>query len=182
MYSDHYLKMKYVAFPPSRDHSPLAEAKRALGLDPDALHLVVLASDTPGDYLSDLLSMIYVGDEKDAEISVLCTGNSALFQTLEEKLAHIETFHLYNTAYKASQLLDSADLFLTEGQDSVLAEALRRQLPLVLIGTAQQNAWSELVNQGCAVSSQDNVELAEFCIKLLGDETLRAKMSGAYLR
>ncbi len=182
MYSDLYPEMKPVAFPPSWDHSPLAEAKRKLDLDPEAPHLVVLASDIPGDFLTDLLSMVYVGDEKDSEISVLCVNNGSLFKKLEAELGHLETIHLYDADSDGSKLMDSADLLLTEEHDSVLGEALKRQLPLVLIGTVQKNAWSELVNQGCAVASQDNVELAEYCIKLLDDEALRAKMSGAYWR
>lgn len=177
-----YPGRRTVAFPPSKDHSPLAEAKRALGLDPDALHLVVLVSDTPGDFLSDLLSMVYVGDDHDSEISVLCANNDALFQKLNNELGHLETIHLYSTESDGRKLLDSADLLLTVGQDSLLAEALKRQLPLVLIGTPEQEAWSYLVNQGCAVASQDDVELAELCIKLLDNEALRAKMSGAYWR
>ena len=182
MYSENDSGMKTVAFSASRDHSPLAEAKRKLDLDPEAPHLVVLASNIPGDFLKDLLSIVYVGDEKDSEISVLCANNISLFKKLEAELGHLETIHLYDADSDGSKLLDSADLLLTEEHDSVLGEALKRQLPLVLIGTAQQNAWSELVNQGCAVASQDNVELAEYCIKLLDDEALRAKMSGAYWR
>ncbi len=182
MFSSHYPGKQIVAFPPSKDHSPLAEAKRTLGLDPDTLHLVVLVSDTPGDFLSDLLSMIYICDDHDSEISVLCLSNNALFRRLQEDLGHLETIHLYNTGEKASLLLDSADLLMTEGQASVLAEALKRQLPLVLFGTTKRDEWSYLVNQGCAVASQDDVELAELCIELLGDAGLRAKMSGAYLR
>lgn len=182
MYFDYYSGTKTMAFPPSRDYSPLAEAKRAIGLDPDALHLVVLVSDTPGDFLIDLLSMVYIGDDNDSEISVLCANNSELYKKLDRELGHLETIHLYDTESDGSKLLDSADLLLTEEQDSVLGEALKRQMPCVLIGTAQQNAWSELVNQGCAVSSKDNVELAELCIKLLDNESLRTQMSSAYWR
>ncbi|MCR5136516.1 MAG: hypothetical protein K6C12_05405 [Oscillospiraceae bacterium] len=182
MFSGLYPGKQTVAFPPSKDHSPLAEAKRLLGLDPDALHLVALVSNTPGDFLSDLLSMIYVCDEHDSEISILCASNGSLYQKLDEEIGHLESIHLYDKESDGRKLLDSADLMLTEGQDSVLAEALKRQLPLVLIGTPEQEAWSYLMNQGCAVSSQDNVELAEYCVKLLDDAALRAKMSGAYWR
>lgn len=181
MFSGLYPGKQTVAFPPSKDHSPLAEAKRLLGLDPDALHLVALVSNTPGDFLSDLLSMIYVCDEHDSEISILCANNAGLFQKLDDELGHLETIHLHDKEIDWRKLLDSADLLLTEGQDSVLAEALKRQLPLVLIGTAEQDAWAYLADQGCAVSSQDDVELAELCVRLLDDEGLRAKMAGAYL-
>ena len=154
----------------------LGEWKGWVKYDPNNEH------DTSGDFLIDLLSMVYVGDDNDSEISVLCANNSELYKKLDRELGHLETIHLYDTESDGSKLLDSADLLLTEEQDSVLGEALKRQMPCVLIGTAQQNAWSELVNQGCAIASQDNVELAEVCIKLLGDETLRVKMSGAYWR
>ncbi len=163
-------------------HLPLAEAKRALGLDPDAQHLVVLASDTPGGFLSDLLSMVYIGDDHDSEISVLCANNGVLLRKLDEEIGHLETIHLYDTETDEGMLLDSADLLLAERKDSLLAEVLKRKLPLVLIGTAKQDAWSILVDQGCAVASQNEVELAKLCIKLLDDTVLRAKMSNAYGR
>ena len=182
MYSDYYPGKKPIVFPSSKNASPLAEAKRSLSLDPDALHLVVLVSNTPGDFLVELLSMIYVGDDHDSEISVLCANNDALLRKLEDELGHLETIHLYGIERDARKLLDSADLLLTEGQDFILAEALKRQLPLVLIGATEQDAWADLVNQGCAVASQDDVELADLCIKLLDDTALRVKMSGAYLR
>ena len=126
MYSENDSGMKTVAFPASRDHSPLAEAKRKLDLDPEAPHLVVLASNIPGDFLTDLLSMVYVGDEKDSEISVLCVNNGSLFKKLEAELGHLETIHLYDADSDGSKLLDSADLLLTEEHDSVLGEALKR--------------------------------------------------------
>ncbi len=65
---------------------------------------------------------------------------------------------------------------------SPLAEAPKQGLPLVLIGTVEEAAWLYLVKHGCAMASPDNVELAEFCIKLLDDAALRTKISGAYLR
>ncbi len=182
MRSDHLPGKNPIACSPFHTHLPLAEAKRALGLDPDALHLVVLVSDTPGCFLSDLLSMVYIGDDHDSEISVLCAGNGALFHNLNEEVGHLETIHLYDTESDRDRLLDSADLLLTEGQDSLLAEALKRKLPLVLIGTAKQDACSTLVDEGCAVASQNEVELAKLCIKLLDDTVLRAKMSNAYGR
>lgn len=161
-------------------HPKKNDAKRVLGLEPGTPHLVALAATTPGDFLSDLLSVIYVCDDQDPEISVMCAGNNSLFRLLQEDLGHLNTIHLYDTANKESLLLDSADLLLTDRLDSVLTKALKRRLPLVLIGSAaQENTIFRLVRQGCAAAADDCIELAEICIRLLNNEDLRAKMSEA---
>ncbi len=182
MFPSDYPEKQTAAFSPSKEHSPFAESKRALGLYPDALHLVVLAAE-PGDFLPELLSFLYVCDDHDSNVSLLCTGNSTLFQQLHETLGYLDTFHLYDDAEKASLLFDSADLLLTEGQAPVLSEVLKRRLFLVLIGSDGKNEpCSCLIRKGCAVAARETVQLAEICIKLLDNEGLRAKMSGAYLR
>ena len=64
------------------DHSPLAEAKRTLGLDPDVSHLVVLGGSRINDFMDELVSMIYVGDDTDSEID---PAQKELLETLVKK-------------------------------------------------------------------------------------------------
>ncbi len=181
MYSNHDPGKQTDIFPALKDDSALAEAKRALGLEPDVPHLVVIAAATPGEFLSELLSIIYICDDRDSEISVLCAGNGVLFRQLQQDLCHLETIHLYDAADKKNLLLDSANLLLTDGQDSSLTEALKRRLPYVLISSAgQEDAHSHPARQGCAAATRESNRLASICIKLLADKNLCAKLAGAF--
>lgn len=76
--------------PPSEDHTARSEAKRALGIAPERQHLLICCPNSEADLLVDIIAMIYVGDDHDSEISVICGENKPLFRQLEKELGHIE--------------------------------------------------------------------------------------------
>ncbi len=119
--------------PPSRDHSARAKAKRALGIVPESQHLLICCPNSEADLLVDIISMIYVGDDLDSEISVICGDNRTLYRQLEKELGYIETIHLYDTPSNLPLLIDSADLLLSEPHEMIAAEAAKHRLPLVLL-------------------------------------------------
>lgn len=170
-------------YPLSMDHSPLAEAKRTLGLDPDVSHLVVLGGSRINDFMDELVSMIYVGDDTDSEISIICGSDKRSYGNLTESLGHIETIHVYETPDTLSRILDSADLLLSEAHSIVASEASKRSLPLILADTgdpAQKELLETLVKKGCAASGHGDTSLAELCIALLSDEPRRVRMASCW--
>ena len=174
---------KRFAYPPTKDHSPRAKAKQALGLQPETQHLLACAPNSDAGFLSDVLSMIYVGDDYDSEISVVCGENTDLLRQLEQVLGHIETIHLFDRPPNLALLFDSADLLLAEPNETLANEAAGRRLPLVLLRNENRllpEFCRELLAKGCAVTVREDVCLAELCIHLLADEKQRAQMANAY--
>ena len=169
--------------PPSKDHSARAEAKCRLNLTPEAMHLLVCCPNCEGSMLADIIAMIYVGDDHDSEISVICGDNRTLLRQLEKELGHIETIHLYDTPSELSLLIDSTDLLLSEPHEIIAAEAAKHRLPLVLLRRDNRlppASFRELFAKGCAIVAWDDVKIAEICIELLADEVRRTKMANAY--
>lgn len=170
--------------PPSEDHTARSEAKRALGIAPESQHLLICCPNSEADLLVDIIAMIYVGDDHDSEISVICGENKPLFCQLEKELGHIETIHLYDMPSELPLLIDSTDLLLSEPHEIIAAEAAKHRLPLVLLRRDNRlppASFRELFSKGCAVVAWDDVKIAEICIELLADEVRRAKMANAYL-
>jgi len=170
---------------PSMDHSPKAQAKRRLGLDPDALHLLVLCGDGEPAFYSDLISMVYVCDDHDSAISVVCGENSSLAGRLQEELGHLETIHIHicDSSFELSVLLESADLLLTPLHEIAASEAKKRRLPVVFMqkdGKMVPPRCRELLEKGCAAVGQEDVALAEYCIELLDQTQRREQMESAY--
>ncbi len=167
--------------PAFTDHSEKAEAKRQLGIDPVSLHLLVFCPGCEASALSELLSMIYIGDDTDTEISIICWENVEQSRYLEKTIGHIETFHLYGVPDDMSLLFHSADLILSEDNDGVAVEAIRLHLPLVLVD--EQNISGNcrrLLERGCAFSSRDSAELAKSCVELLRNRQQRKQMEMNY--
>ena len=180
---DLYTGKKAFAFPPAKDHSPQAKAKQAFGLQPEAQHLLVCAPNCEAGFLSDVLSMIYVGDDYDSEISAVCGENTDLLRRLEHDLGHIETIHLFDRSSDLPLLFDSTDLLLAEPNETLANEAARRRLPLVLLRNENRllpEFCRELLAKGCAIAVREDVRLAELCIQLLTDEKRRTQMANAY--
>lgn len=180
---DLYTGKKIFACPPTKDHSPRAKAKQVLGLQPETQHLLVCAPNCDAGFLSDVLSMIYVGDDYDSEISVVCGENAELLRRLEHDLGHIETIHLFGRSSDLPLLLDSADLLLAEPNEALANEAAGRRLPLVLLRNENRllpEFCRELLAKGCAVAVREDVQLAELCIQLLADEKRRTQMANDY--
>lgn len=166
------------AFP---DHSEKAEAKRQLGIDPDSMHLLVFCPGCEANALSELLSMIYIGDDMDSEISIICWENVEQSRYLEKAIGHIETFHLYGVPDDMSMMFYSADLILAQANDGIAMEAARLHLPLVLVDEQNMSGnCRRLMERGCAVSSRDSAELAEACVELLRNRQRRKQMEMNY--
>ena len=172
-----------VSFPPSRDHSMVANAKCRLGIDPELLHLVVFMETCEAEFLVDLLSMVYIGDDHNSEIGVVCGKNTVLLRQVRQALDHLETFHFYEKDFDLSLLLDSADLLLSEPREIIASEAVKRRLPLAFFYDGNTDLPADrriLLDKGCAVFGKDEVELGELCIRLLDQEARRGRMSDAY--
>ncbi len=144
--------------------------------DKEKTNLLILAGNTISQYLYDLLREIYIEDDTEAEIHVVCGEDRELYRSLMEKIGYIDTIHIYGTPMNLPEMMDDADLLLTESRSFIISEAAKRRLPLVI---ADRNS-STLETAGCAVSGEGSPEIAANCIRLLARESDRRKMRNAW--
>lgn len=162
--------------------SDKAEAKKALELDPNRPHLLVMCGSMGCGPLKKLSALLCdrLGDS--CEISIVCGTNEALRQALLRQHRNNPYMHIHGYINNMSALMDSADLYLTKPGGLSTSEAAAKCLPMVFIdavsGCEDHNLrfFTEL---GGAVTAATVWELTELCCKLLHNEEKRAAMETA---
>ena len=160
-------------------------AKKALELDPDKPHLLMMGGSMGGGPLRELFGRLYRSQGGKVQLTVLCGSNTRLQKELTAKFGHFPTVRILGFAPDLSLLYDSADLLLTKPGGSTTAEAAVKQLPMVLInlvaGPESHNLDFFLKNGG-AVTGGTTEELCARCEMLLRDGERRQKMCLALQR
>ena len=183
MYSDSFQSQKLYENRCSKEQSVRTASKQKLKLMLGCPHLVVLIGPETAHFALGFLEMVYIGDDRDSEISVVCAKNNNLFLQLNTRLGSIDNIHLYETADSLPLLLDSADLLVTEPFEQIIFEAAKRKIPVVITRDMPKNTFPEytdLVERGCIAVCKDDIGLAECCIALLQNDASRYHMKQRY--
>lgn len=158
---------------------PTEQAKRLLGIRPEQKHLLVMCGSMGCGPIRDVAEELVDRLPGDAVMTVICGSNESLYRKLTQKLGDDERIRILGFTDQVSQLMDSADLYLTKAGGLSTTEALNKQLPMCLIdaiaGCEEYNA-NYFVRRGMAVTTEDEDALAGLCIDLLNSDEQLAKM------
>ncbi len=158
-----------------------AEAKAAVGIDPEHRHLLIMCGSMGCGPMKQVLRELSQKIGKNIDVSVVCGNNSELENSLSKQYEDIKNIHIMGFVEDMSLLMDSADLYLTKPGGISTSEAAEKELPMVFVdavaGVEKYN-MSFFVERGCAVTAETPSELCDLCISLLGDEERRRNMRG----
>lgn len=155
------------------EHMPIWEAKKLQGIGPDQKHLLVMCGSMGCGNIKELAEEIAEYLPENAVMTVICGSNESLYRKLCQKLGEDRRVRILGFTGQVSQLMDSADLYLTKAGGLSTSEALNKHLPMCLInavaGCEEYNA-RYFVKHGMAVAAEDEKELPKLCIELLADD------------
>ena len=154
--------------------------KEKLGIPRDARHLLMMCGsmgcgpmEQHTAHLCDILP-------SDAYLTVVCGTN----EKLRKKLLPFERENVRILGYadNVSELLDSADLYMTKPGGLSTTEAVRKRLPLAFIdavsGCEGYNRYFFLTH-GMAIASNDPKRLPALCLARLYDDARLSKQRAA---
>ncbi len=162
------------------ERTPKEQAKKACGIDPGRKHLLVMCGSMGCGHLLSLTVRLAEKLKDTADISVVCGTNEKLYEALTEAEEKTKNVHILGYVKNVSQLMDSADVFLTKPGGISVTEAARKELPMVLIdavaGCEEYNRRF-FTERGMAVTATGTEALAKTCESLLADDTERNAMA-----
>ena len=103
-------------------------------------------------------------------LSIVCGTNRKLQKKLSRRYAKNENIHIWGYVENMSQLMDSADLYLTKPGGISVTEAALKDLPMVFIdAVAGCEEYNKLyfIRMGGAKTAANSWELANLCVYLL---------------
>lgn len=148
------------------------QAKKSAGVSPEHVHLLMMCGSMGCGPLEELTVLLQEQMDDSMELSIVCGTNEKVQQSLEELTAEDQRIHIHGFVANMSELMDSADLYLTKPGGLSTTEAAVKRLPMVLIdAVAGCEAYNMdfFVSRGGAVTADSTENLASACINLMRD-------------
>ncbi len=149
------------------------DAKKALGLPTGKRNILMMCGSMGCGPLEKAADALSTSMPDDVILTVLCGKNEHLYRQLSKKT--YDNVRFLSFTDKMSQLMDSAELYITKAGGLSVTEAAAKRLPLVLIDvvsgceTYNKNFFVDL---SCAVSIGSADEFPYTVNSLLSDEKL----------
>lgn len=159
-----------------------AAAKAAFGVQPEHRHLVVMGGSMGCGPLAELARLLARGLAPDEEVTLVCGTNRRLYRQLSEQFGRRADVHIAPYVRNVSQLLDSADLYLTKPGGLCTSEAAAKALPMVLLNVVagcESHNLDYFVRLGGAAGAGTPEDTAALCLALLRDDARRLEMAAA---
>lgn len=158
-------------------------AKEHFGIPKEIPHLLVMCGSMGCGPMEELLELLdAVNCFVDVHVTLVCGSNERLKCSLSEKYADSETIHIRGFVSQISQLMDSADLFITKPGGLSSTEAAVKCVPMVFVdavGGCEDHNLEYFRSRGCAVSGKTPGDIANHCLALLQDPERLKNMSDA---
>ena len=159
-------------------------AKARMRIEPKHTHILMMCGSMgcgPMEKLTELLSE-EMGTS--CELTVVCGTNRKMYERLKKEYADTPNVHILGFVHHISQLMDSADLYVTKPGGISTTEAMAKGLPMVLVdavsGCEDYNLrFFERIAD--TPSSKTPEEIATHCLALSANNTALAEMSQALL-
>ena len=155
-------------------------AKAQLGIAEDAPHLLMACGSMGCGPMEELLDALAV--ENPIHITVACGNNESLRHRLFEKYSGYHHIHILGFVQDMSELMDSADLFVTKPGGLSSTEAAVKGLPAVYlnaVGGCESYNLAFFVQRNGAVSADSTAHAAALCRDLLRDSDKLEQMRQA---
>lgn len=166
-------------------HEPTdpAAAKAAFGVDPVHRHLLVMCGSMGCGPMEDLVQDIGQKLPENCELTVVCGTNHSLYRRLTQEYGDQRRIHVQAYVENMSELMDSADLYLTKPGGISVTEATRKRLPMVLVNAVagcEDDNLRYFTALGAAVTADTPEELSALCLSLLADPQALSAMAARY--
>ena len=158
------------------------QAKLKLGLDPTHTHLLMMCGSMGCGPMDKLTKLLQEYMEQDMELSIVCGTNEKLQRELTQQFGEYPNIHILGFVHNISEMMDSADLYLTKPGGLSSTEAAAKRLPMVLIDAVagcEKHNLNFFVSLGGAVTAESTEDLAQRCIELMKDKAKRSAMADA---
>ena len=156
---------------------PKDEAKTLMGVSNKNAHLIVMCGSMGCGPIKKVIKNISCKLPQNTEITVVCGTNQRLEKALNKKHKLNQNIHIKGFVNNMSELLDSADLYLTKPGGLSVSEARLKNIPMVFINAVagcEDHNRRFFVKLGAAVCGDSVDELSEKCIELLNNaDTIR---------
>ena len=160
-------------------------AKKALGINADQRHLIVMCGSMGGGPVYELTEEIAKIPGENVQVSVICGTNGNLKKKIEKKFAENKNLHAYGYVGNMSAFMDSADLFLTKPGGISVTEAAVKGLPMVFVNSVsgcEDHNFKYFIGSGGALSAKKHKDIAALCMQLIHDDAKLSSMSAALKR
>lgn len=161
-------------------HTDKTVAKKKFGIPGNQLHILMMCGSMgcgPMESVLDLLSK-----HSGFHITVVCGNNQDLYKSLTEAYSGNSRIHVRGFVMNMSELMDSADLFVTKPGGLSSTEAAVKHLPAVYINTVGGCENCNLrffTERNCAVAADTVQQVAETCINIIRDMDILKEMTAA---
>lgn len=154
-------------------------AKESLGIPSEDRHILMMGGSMGCGDMRGIAAQLYRRLPDDVTLTVVCGSNRRLERRLRHKYRMDLRIRVLGYANNMSQLMDSADLFITKPGGLSTTEAAAKGLPMVLIdavgGCEDYNARF-MERAGIAVSARKPVEIARIATELIQSPSLLERM------
>lgn len=157
-------------------------AKEAVGVSPSHAHLLMMCGSMGCGPMEKLAESLQAHMDKTMELSIVCGTNEKLRKSLEELAAGDPRIHVHGFVTNISELMDSADLYLTKPGGLSTTEAAAKNLPMVLVNAVagcEEHNLNFFVDCGGAVTAESVEDLTALCVSLLRDTKGLSRMACA---
>ena len=158
---------------------PKKQARLAEGLPADHSHLLMMCGSMGCGPMKHLAKSLAKALSPSVEVTVVCGTNQSLCRKLKKKYRKQDNIHIRGYVENMSQLMDSADLYLTKPGGISVTEAAVKNLPMVFIdavaGCEEYNKIYFIKKKG-AKTAKSVKEITQICVDLLSKPRKLEKM------
>ena len=154
-------------------------ARQALGLPEDCRHLLVMCGSMGCGPIREMVDEMAARLPENCHISVICGTNRQLEEELRGEYGQHEQIRIHGFVSNISQMMDSADLYLTKPGGISVTEASRKGLPMFFVNAVagcESHNMRFFMEAGAAASAETPAQIAKACLELLTDEERLAEM------
>lgn len=158
-----------------------ADAKKAIGIPADQLHLVMACGSMGCGPIRSLTDRLTKHWPQDFCLTVICGSNERRRLQLERRFAQRENLQILGYVQDMSGMLDGCDLYITKPGGISVSEAAEKNVPMVFIeAVAGCEAYNRrfFMELGAAVAGRTPRETVRHCLSLLSDASGRDVMTG----
>ncbi len=112
---------------------PAKDAKQAFGIRQRNHHIVMMCGSMGCGPMKELAELLAQDMPEKTELTVVCGTNENLREKLVQKYAGRKDLHILGFVQNVSELLSSADLYITKPGGISTTEAAVKQVPMVLV-------------------------------------------------
>ncbi len=151
---------------------PKNKAKGLVGVDEAHTHLLVMCGSMGCGPIKKMVDNISAKLPENSEITVVCGTNKSLKKSLKKKYSASDKIHIKGFVNNMSELLDSADLYLTKPGGLSVSEARQKNLPMIFVNAVagcEEYNRKHFVNMKTALCGDTVKQLSESCLELLNN-------------